>query len=72
MAEDKNVKTDNKNFGRCVNYCGFWPIVIVAIVAIFAVGFGLRACSIADEPEEVIEATAYPIPSQGILIPLPE
>ena len=52
---NEHIKTDDQNFGRCGVMCGFWPIFAVAIICIFALGFGLKACSAADDSAEVVE-----------------
>ncbi|MDR2576468.1 MAG: hypothetical protein LBC42_00210 [Puniceicoccales bacterium] len=47
---------------KCADTRGsFWTLAAMIIVAIFAIGFGVRACSIANDAEKVVEETAYQI-----------
>jgi hypothetical protein len=43
---------------RCGCRCR-WPIVVIATIALFAIGFGVRTCTIAGDEEKVVEETAY-------------
>lgn len=53
----ENVRVNEENFGRCGLSCSFWPMITVVVIVGFAIAFGMKACSSADDSAEVVEIT---------------